>query len=340
MTIERQPQQEITMDILVCEVGPRDGLQSIKRVMDTEAKVRWIRALAAAGLREIEVGSFVSPKLLPQMADGADVVAAARQIPGLAVAVLAPNVKGVQRARQAGAHKITMTVSASEAHSRANINMSCEQAIAEVGRACGFRDQLPADQRPAIEIGISTAFGCTIQGPVDEDWVIELAVRLAREGADSVGLSDGVGYANPAQIKRLFKRLRKELGDKAGGAHLHNTRGQGLANVVAALEVGVTAFDSSQGGIGGCPYSPGATGNIVTEDLVWMLEAMGLDTGIDLEALAVARQVLEENLHGEPIYGNIADVGVEKGFRYATRGPVPEGTGRTRRNGADHEVTP
>ena len=196
---------------------------------------------------------------------------------------LAPNLKGVQRAAEAGAHKITMPVSASEAHSRANINMTCDQAIAEVGRACRFRDGLPAEQRPEIEVGVSTAFGCTIQGEVSEDWVIEMAARLAREGADSVGLSDGVGYANPAQVKRLFTRLRAELGDKAGGAHLHNTRGQGLANVVAALEVGVTTFDASQGGIGGCPYSPGATGNIVTEDLVCMLEAMGLDTGVDLD---------------------------------------------------------
>jgi hydroxymethylglutaryl-CoA lyase len=327
--------KETSMDILVSEVGPRDGLQSIKRPMPTEAKIRWIQALAAAGLREIEVGSFVNPKLLPQMADAAEVVQAARAIPGLTVLALAPNLKGVQRAAGAGAHKITMPVSASEAHSRANINMTCEQAIAEVGRACRFRDGLPTEQRPGIEVGISTAFGCTIQGPVAEDWVIEMAVRLAREGVDSVGLSDGVGYANPAQVRRLFRRVRAELGDKAGGAHLHNTRGQGLANVVAALEVRVTTFDASQGGIGGCPYSPGATGNIVTEDLVWMLEAMGLDTGVDLGRLAAARAVLEEGLPGEPIYGHLPDVGTEKGFRYAARGPVPEGTGKAR-----HGTTP
>ena len=153
------------------------------------------------------------------------------------------------------------------------------------GRACRFRDSLPAGRRPEIEVGISTAFGCTIQGEVPEDRVIEVAVRLAREGADSVGLSDGVGYANPAQVRRLFRRLRAELGEKAGGAHLHNTRGQGLANVVAALEVGVATFDASQGGIGGCPYAPGATGNIATEDMVNMLHGMGIETGIDLDRL-------------------------------------------------------
>ncbi|KAA2212168.1 hydroxymethylglutaryl-CoA lyase [Teichococcus oryzae] len=319
------------MDVLVSEVGPRDGLQSIGRTMPTPAKQRWIRTLAAAGLREIEVGSFVHPKLLPQMADAADVVRDALSIDGLTVLALAPNMKGVMRAVEAGTPKITMPVSASHAHSLANIRMSCDEAIAEVAKVCAWRDTLPVAKRPQIEIGISTAFGCTIQGVVDEGWVFIMAERLARAGADSIGLSDGVGYANPAQVKRMFTRLRAELGDRAGGAHLHNTRGQGLANVVAALEAGVRTFDSSQGGIGGCPYSPGATGNIVTEDLVWMLEAMGLDTGIDLDRLAQARHVLAEGLPGEPLYGHLPDVGVEKGFHYAARGAAAEGTGRAHR---------
>ncbi|WP_458095483.1 hydroxymethylglutaryl-CoA lyase [Roseomonas sp. WA12] len=317
------------MSILVSEVGPRDGLQSIHRTMPTAAKISWVRALAAAGLQEIEVGSFVNPKKLPQMADAADVVRAALEIPGLTVLALAPNLRGVRAAAEAGAHKITMPVSASEPHSIANIGMTHEQVLAEVARVIEYRNGLPADGRPAIEIGVSTAFGCTIAGPVSEDWVIELASRLAQLGVDSVGLSDGVGYANPAQVKRLFTRLLAELGDRAGGAHLHNTRGQGLANVVAALEVGVTTFDASQGGIGGCPYSPGATGNIVTEDLVWMLEAMGHDTGVDLGRLAEARRALAEGLPGEALYGHLPDVGTEKGFSYAARGPVPEGTGRS-----------
>jgi hydroxymethylglutaryl-CoA lyase len=176
---------------------------------------------------------------------------------------------------------------------------------------------LPASERPQIEVGVSTAFGCTLQGAVSEDWAIEMAVRLATAGADSVGLSDSVGYANPAQIRRMFTRLRRELGDKAGGAHLHNTRGQGLANVLAALDAGVTTFDASQGGIGGCPYAPGATGNIVTEDLVYLLESMGIDTGVDLEKLIAARQILQEGLPGEAIYGFVPNAGVHKGFRYA-----------------------
>jgi hydroxymethylglutaryl-CoA lyase len=305
------------MQILVSEVGPRDGLQSIKRTMPTAAKHRWIRALAEAGLREIEVASFVPARLLPQMADAAEVVREAMSIPGLTVLALAPNLRGVQDAVAAGAHKVTLPVSASHAHSLSNVRMTCEEAIEQVGRICRFRDGLPEADRTQIEVGIATAFGCTQQGEVKEDWAIEMAVRVAEQGADSVGLSDTVGYANPAQVKRMFTRLRRELGTKAGGAHLHNTRGQGLANVVAALDAGVTTFDASQGGIGGCPYAPGASGNIVTEDLVFLLESMGLDTGIDLEKLIAARKVFTEALPGEPIYGHLPDAGLPKSFRRA-----------------------
>lgn len=302
------------IDILVSEVGPRDGLQSIKQPMATSAKIAWVRALAGAGLREIEVGSFVSPKLLPQMADTGDVVRDAITIPGLTVLALVPNLKGAQRALDAGTPKLTMPVSASRAHSLKNIGMTPEEAVLEVRKVAALRDGLPADRRPDVEVGISTAFGCTMEGPVSEDGVIRLAVSLAEAGADSVGLSDTTGYGNPAQVRRMFTRLKAELGDKAGGAHLHNTRGQGLANVVAALDAGVTTFDSSQGGLGGCPYAPGATGNIVTEDLVFMLESMGLATGIDIDRLIAARAIVTNALPGEPIYGHVPDAGVTKGF--------------------------
>jgi hydroxymethylglutaryl-CoA lyase len=306
------------MKILVSEVGPRDGLQSIKRAMPTAMKHRWIRALADAGLKEIEVASFVPPKMLPQMADAAEVVREALKIPGITVLALAPNLRGFQDAVAAGAPKITITVSASEAHSMNNIHMTCAESIESLKRIVKFRDGLPDGQRPHIEVGISTAFGCTLQGDVSEDWAIEMAVLCAEAGAETVGLSDSVGYANPVQIKRMYKRLIAELGGKTGGAHLHNTRGQGLANVVAALDAGITTFDASQGGIGGCPYAPGATGNIVTEDLAYLLESMGLDTGIDLVKLIAARKILEEGLPGEPIYGFVPDAGLAKNFRRAS----------------------
>lgn len=306
------------VDVLVREVGPRDGLQSIARTMPTEAKHRWIAALAGSGLRTIEVGSFVSVKLLPQMADAAAVVQRARTIPGLTVAALAPNLRGAQDAVAAGAQELVLTVSVSNEHSLANVRMTTEQAVAEAKKISGWRATLPAAARPFLGIALSTSFGCSLSGPVSEDRVVALAVKLAAGGADAVHLADTVGYANPVQVKRLTSRVKRELGGKLGAGHFHNTRGQGLANAVAALEAGVTTLDSSQGGLGGCPYAPGATGNIVTEDLVFLLESMGLRTGIDLEKLVAARAIMAAALPGEPLYGHLADAGLPKGFVYAT----------------------
>lgn len=311
------------VDVTISEVGPRDGLQSIPRAMPTAIKIKWIRALAGAGLPEIEVGSFVSPKLLPQMGDTEEVVRAAREIKGLTVLALAPNLKGAERAVAAGVHVVSMPVSASRAHSLANVRMTPEEAVEAVSQVREFLNA--QDCRIGLEVGISTAFGCSIQGQVSEDYVMQLAAALASAGADSIGLSDSVGYANPTQARRMFRRLREEVGDKAGAAHFHNTRGQGLANVVAALEVGVTTFDASQGGIGGCPYAPGATGNIVTEDLVFLLESMGLRTGVDISKLTEARAVIKEGLPGQEIFGYVPDAGLPKTFTYA--GDVARGHG-------------
>ncbi|MCX7340936.1 MAG: hydroxymethylglutaryl-CoA lyase [Hyphomicrobiales bacterium] len=315
-------------DVVVSEVGPRDGLQSIKQVMPTAAKLRWITALAAAGLPEIEVGSFVSPRQLPQMADASEVVAQSVALPDVAILALAPNLKGAERAFAARVHRVCMPVSASRLHSQSNIKMTPEQAVEEVAAVVALRDSLPPGHlpgrgRPGVEVGISTAFGCTMEGPVAEDWVIALAGLLAKAGADTINLSDTTGMGNPAQVRRLFRRLQSEVGGKAGGAHLHNTRGLGLANVVAALDVGVTTFDASQGGIGGCPYAPGATGNIVTEDLVFLLEAMGLRTGIDIDRLITARALIRAGLPGESLYGHVPDAGLPRGFVAATKGSAP-----------------
>lgn len=305
------------IDILISEVGPRDGLQSVKATMPTELKLQWISALASAGLREIEIGSFVSPKLLPQMADAAQLVAHGRSLPGLFVTALVPNLKGAQAAFEAGVHKITMPISVSEPHSLSNIRKTHAQVFEEVRSVVALRNtQFPHIQ---IEAGLSTVFGCTIQGEVPEDDVIRMAVTMAEMGVDEVGLADTVGYANPTQVRRLFTRLRDSVGTVAGSAHFHNTRGQGLANVVAAIEVGVTTIDASQGGIGGCPYAPGASGNIVTEDLVYLLESMGLRTGVDIERLVAAREWLQRGLPGEPLYGFIPDAGVGKNFHYAKK---------------------
>ncbi|WP_241047661.1 hydroxymethylglutaryl-CoA lyase [Achromobacter xylosoxidans] len=298
--------------VLISEVGPRDGLQSVQATMPTEAKCRWIDALVAAGIREIEVASFVPPRLLPQMADAADVVRHALTHPGLTVMALVPNLRGAQAALDAGVHKLTMPVSASRAHSLANVRKTPQEMVEEVRAIARLRDEVAPGVK--LEAGISTAFGCTLQGEVAEDDVIRLAAQCVAAGADESGLSDTVGYANPAQVRRRFRRLRQELGRHAGAAHLHNTRGLGLANCLAAYDEGVRTFDSSLGGLGGCPYAPGASGNVVTEDLVFMFEAMGVGTGIDLAALFAARAPLAAGLPGEPLYGMTPDAGLPKGF--------------------------
>ena len=298
-------------DVLICEVGPRDGLQNAKHLMPTGAKKAWIGALAVAGLNEIEVGSFVPPKLIPAMADTGEVVGYAKTIPGLKVVALAPNLKGFQRALEAGAHKVTFPVSASRKHSESNVRMTPEQMVEEV-RKCAAYPHAGVE----IEGAVSTAFGCTMQGIVPEDDVLRIASALA-QFCDGVALADTVGYANPAQVKRLFRRVKAEIGEKLEGAHFHNTRGLGLANALAAYEEGVRAFDSSMGGLGGCPFAPGASGNVITEDLVFMFESMGVRTGIDLEKLFLARKILVAAIPEEPVYGHTPIAGLPKGFRAA-----------------------
>ena len=306
-----------SIDVLISEVGPRDGLQSIKSIMPTEEKNAWIDALYKAGVREIEVGSFVPAKLLPQMADTAEVVRHAKTLPGLTVMALVPNLRGAQAAIEAGVHKLTIPVSASAAHSLANVRKTREEMIEEVQKIAQYRKEFAPEVK--VEAGIATAFGCTIQGLVPEDEVIWMAEQAIEAGADESGLSDTTGYANPAQIKRLFRRLKAAIGSKAGAAHLHNTRGLGLANCLAAYEEGVTSFDSSMGGLGGCPYAPGASGNVVTEDLVFMFEAMGIKTGINLDLLFEARKPLQAGVPSEIIYGMVPEAGAPKGFMPATQ---------------------
>lgn len=293
-------------DIIICEVGPRDGLQNARTTMATADKHRWIAALAAAGLPEIEVGSFVRPDLVPQLADTAEVVAQALTIPDIVVVALVPNAKGAERAIAAGAHKLTVPVSASRAHSLSNVRMEPLQAVEQVRRIIELARAAP--HRPAVEVGISTAFGCSMQGEVPEDDVIRLAEALVAAGAEDLCLSDTVGMANPRQVKRLIERTRAAVGDRLGALHLHDTRGRALANALAGVEAGIRAFDGALAGLGGCPFAPGASGNAATEDLVWMFEEMGLRTGVDLDRLLSARAILAEALPGEALHGHLHQV--------------------------------
>ena len=305
--------------ILVSEVGLRDGLQSIRSIMPTEAKMEWIRAEAAAGVRELEVGSFVPAKLLPQLADTDALVRFARTIPGLTVAVLVPNLRGAQAAVDAGAHKITLPCSVSEAHSLRNLRRSHAQLLQEARAIAELLRTLPSERRPHFECSLSTAFGCTLEGAVPQTRVADFAEKFMSAGCDEVGLADTSGYADPASVRQLIRLVRAAVGKEAlSGIHLHNTRGLGLANALMALEEGIATFDSSLAGLGGCPFAPGASGNIVTEDLCFMLEAMGVETGIDLAALLRVRDIIALALPNETLYGFTAEAGLPLGFGCAT----------------------
>lgn len=301
--------------VTICETGPRDGLQIAKGIMPTPIKTRWIAAIAGAGVPMIEVGSFVPPKLIPQMADTAEITRRAILLPNVAIMALAPNLRGAQAAYAAGAHRISTPVSVSEGHSRSNINKTPAEAIEEVKRLVDWVKAQP--RKTQIEAGVSTAFGCSIDGRIPLANVIKVAVALAEAGVDEITLADTVGYGNPAQIKETVRAVRAEIGDKLIGLHLHDTCGVGIANALAGLEEGIRKFDSSLAGLGGCPFAPGASGNIVTEDLVFMLESMGFSTGIDLAKLLAARAILKEGLPSAEIHGNLAKAGIPRTFARA-----------------------
>ena len=301
--------------VRVCEVGPRDGLQMAKSIMPTAIKARWIAAIAAAGVPEIEVGSFVSPKFIPQMADTGKIVRGALTIPGLTTMALVPNLKGAQLAYEAGAHGIGIPVSVSEGHSRANTNKGTDDQVAEVRRIVEW---VRAQDRPMrIEPGCATAFGCSIDGRIPVARVVRVASQLVEAGADAIVLADTVGYGNPAQVHEVVRAVRAAVGDKLTKLHMHDTMGLGLANALAGLEEGIRSFDSALAGLGGCPFAPGASGNIVTEDLVFMLESMGFDTGIDLAKLLESRGLLREGVPTEQLHGQASLAGIPRTFREA-----------------------
>ena len=303
--------------VSVREVGLRDGLQSLARTLPTAQKIEWLRALHAAGVREAEVGSFVPARLLPQLADTAEVVAFARTLPGLVTSVLVPNLKGAQAALDSGADAMLLPLSASHAHSLANLRKTPDEVVAEIGRIRALRDA--AGARCLLEVGISTAFGCTIQGRVDEAEVLRLVQAVLDAGAERVGLADTVGYADPLQVARLFEKAFVVAGDRLACGHFHDTRGLGLANVYAAWQAGVRRFDACLGGIGGCPHAPGASGNVATEDLAYLFASMGVPTGLDFDALIALRARLADWLEGEPLHGHVWRAGLPKTLRPPAR---------------------
>jgi hydroxymethylglutaryl-CoA lyase len=296
------------------EVGMRDGLQNVGTVLATAAKQAWCAAEVAAGVAEIEVCSYVPAKLIPQFADASEVVGYALTLEGLTVAALVPNLKGAERALADGVHKINYVLSASEAHNQANVRRPLAASVEDFGRIIDVMAARPAGQRPKIAAGIATAFGCTLQGEVSEALVRDLALELAGRGADEIQLADTVGYADPAAVRRLFAAVRGDLGELPLGAHFHDTRGLGIANAVAAFEAGVRRFDASLGGLGGCQFAPGATGNVVMEDMVFLFEAMGVATAIDVDGLLAVREQVVGWLPEARFEGALARAGLPRGF--------------------------
>ncbi|MGD9846467.1 MAG: hydroxymethylglutaryl-CoA lyase [Variibacter sp.] len=300
------------------EVGPRDGIQMVKTILSTERKLEWMRKEAAAGVKRFEATSFVPAKVVPQFHDAAEVAQGALSIPGIEPAVLVPNLKGAQRAFDVGVPKVNYVLSASEMHNQSNVRRSTDESIEDFRRIIAERDARGLKGKVEIGAGIATSFGCTIQGPVPEKRVVEIAALLVEAGAQEVSLADTVGYGNPAQIRRLFAAVTKVVGNVPLAAHFHDTRGLGIANVTAAVDVGIRRFDASLAGLGGCPFAPGATGNIDTEDTAFLLESLGFDTGIDIEKLIAVRQEVETWLPGERFFGMVARAGLPKTYRDTT----------------------
>ena len=296
--------------ITLREVGLRDGLQSIARVLPTEHKLEWIRGAYEAGQREIEVGSFVPARLLPQLADTAELVAFAKTLPGLVTSVLVPNLKGAERAIETGADSMLLPLSASHAHSLANLRRTPDEVVADIARIRAARDA--AGSACEIEVGMSTSFGCTIQGRVEPGEVLRLMQAVLDAGADRVGLADTVGYADPRMVRELFEAGFKVAGDRLACGHFHDTRGLGIANVMAALETGVTRFDACLAGIGGCPHAPGASGNVATEDLAYLFASMGLPTGLHIDRLLALRAQVAQWLEGEALHGTLWRAGLPR----------------------------
>ena len=293
-------------EVTVFEVGPRDGLQNESKHIETADKVALIEAIAQAGLKQIEVTSFVSPKWIPQLADGAQVIASLSLPADLSISALVPNLKGYEAAKASGLKQINLFLSASEAHSKKNINKSVAEAIstmkevADVALQDGMR----------LRCYVSTVFACPYEGPVSINSVLKVVEGLVSMGVHEISLGDTIGAANPLQVKQVLDALKGLVSFEKLALHFHDTRGTALANVVAGIESGVTIFDSSLGGLGGCPYAPGASGNLATEDLVYMLHGMGIKTGIDLPALieagALAQKLLGKELPGRYLRAELA----------------------------------
>lgn len=291
--------------VSVYEVSPRDGLQNESAQVATHAKVRLVEALVVAGLRRIEVSSFVSAKWVPQMADADQVFRMLARTPGVRFSALCPNGRGLERAQAAGVHEVAVFVSASESHNLRNVNKTIAQTLD------AFRDVIEPARTSGMDVRgyVSTVWGCPYEGPVDVERSFAIAEELLARGCYQVSLGDTIGVGTPVQTRRIVERFLRDIPADRIALHLHDTRGTALANVLVGLELGITNFDSSVAGLGGCPYAPGAAGNLATEDLVYSLDGMGIATGVDLDKLWLAGQVAEAVV-GRELPGKVHKAGV------------------------------
>jgi hydroxymethylglutaryl-CoA lyase len=294
---------DLPASVSVREVGPRDGLQN-EAPVSTDAKVELVDALSRTGVRRIEAVSFVHPRAIPQMADADEVWRRIAREDGVRYSALVPNLRGAHRALDAGFHEIEVVVSASDTHNRKNVNRSTEESLDDIAELVATAHE----RGSTVQVVVSTAWGCPYEGDVPVERVVMVAGRAIRDGADSVSFGDTTGMATPGRVTRLIGEFRSAHPDPAINVHFHNTRGAGLANVMAAMQVGVADFDASVGGLGGCPYAPGASGNVATEELVHMVEDMGVDTGIDLDAM-IAVAATAERIVGRTLPSQVLRAG-------------------------------
>ncbi|KXV03914.1 hydroxymethylglutaryl-CoA lyase [Caballeronia megalochromosomata] len=302
--------------LIVQEVAPRDGLQIEKQWVETEDKIALIDGLSTCGFTRIEAGSFVSPKAIPALRDGDAVFNGIRRGQGVTYVALVPNVKGAQRAIAASADELNLVMSASQTHNRANMRMSCESSLAGFGDVVQLVRNAPYPV--SLNATVATAFGCPFEGRIDEERVVSIARTYREMGIAGITLADTTGMANPRQVARLVARVLELVPAADLTLHFHNTRGLGLANVLAAYDAGARRFDAALGGLGGCPFAPGASGNICTEDLVNMCEEMGIPTGVDLQKLIALSRTLPA-LVGHEVSGQVAKAG-----RNCDLHPAPE----------------
>lgn len=298
---------EVPSSVTIVEVGPRDGLQNESALMPTEQKVQLIEELCQAGLREIEATSFVHPKLVPQLADAEQLLAAVPRDPSVTYWTLIPNQKGLERAIAAGVKHVVVVISTSEAHNKANINMTVDESVERLKPLV----TLAHEKGITVRGGVATAFGCAIQGEVPLEKVEQVTTAYVDLGVEDIVFADTSGMGNPRQVMEVLRRMKPLLKGTPFGLHIHDTRGMGLANIWAGFLEGATSFDTSIGGLGGCPFSPGATGNVSTEDVVHMFESMGVDTGVDLERLLLCSKHLQEML-GKSVHSSVLKAGPVK----------------------------